>query len=119
MKMFLLGFLFCYIVSCGVIFLCDSLEELVAKIYMGPLIGLIFIIYYPFCLFYHIFLRLTIKPIDVQRIIRVSKVSKGYSVWRLFGNIYLYYDHHAKIINKLFFLRSTERLLIENKKIKF
>lgn len=117
MKMFLLGFLVCYIISSVVMYIADPIEEWIARIYMAPAIGVFFIICWPFCFFYHVFLRLTIKPIETQRIVRVAKISKGYHVWRLFGNVYFYYDKHARIINKLFFLRSVDRLKLEKGQI--
>lgn len=118
MKMFLFGFLVCYIISCGVVFACDPMAEGVAKIWMAPFLVAALIVLYPFYFIYHVFLRHVIFKREKVNIERAAKVAKDYSIRRVIGKIYFYHDRDAtKFINRFFFVRSTEPLILCNHQV--
>lgn len=120
MKMFLLGFLICYVLSCVVVTISDPLNEGLAKVWMAPGIAVAVVVIFPFFILYRLFLYNTIKPREKENLIRVAKVTEDYSVRRVFGKVYLWHDKDAtKFFNRFFFVRSTEPLTIKNHRLVF
>lgn len=115
---FLLGFLACYLISLPILYIGDPMNETVPMIYMAPAIGIWLIASFPFAFIYHVFIRLTIKPIEISRVITTARTSKNYSIRHVCGNLYFWHDKKTKnILNKFFLVRTTESLKLKNKQI--
>lgn len=101
MKMFLLGFLACYVIASLLIFENDD-EWLNRFIIPFCVVGIVVLII-PF--FIWRFVCLCFRPVRPD----IMKVLKDAYVKRLFGNIYFCYDKKAKNwLNKIFLFRYKE-----------
>ena len=101
MKMFLLGFLACYVIASLFYFLDDEADTYLITIFVTPW-GIVWLIvsFIP-CVIWR-FVRFCFKPVRPD----VMVYLKGVYVKRLFGNVYFCYDKTAKKWpNKIFLLR--------------
>ena len=101
MKMFLLGFLACYVIASLFYFLDDEADTYLMAVFVTPwnIIWLI-ISFIPYVIWR--FVRFCFKPVRSN----VMEILKGAYVKRLFGEIYFCYDKKAKNwLNKIFLFR--------------
>ncbi len=101
MKMFLLGFLACYIIASLFYFLDDKTDTNLMASFIIPWVAILFIILFiPYGIWK--FVRFCFIPVRQD----VMDYLKGTHVKRLFGNIYFCYDKKAKNwLNKIFLFR--------------
>ena len=98
MKMFLLGFLACYVIASLLIF--NDADEWLGRFIIPSCTVSLVVLIIPF--FIWRFVRLCFKPVRPD----VMGCLKGAYVKRLFGNIYFCYDKKAKNwFNKIFLFR--------------
>ena len=101
MKMFLLGFLVCYVIASLLIF--NEADEWLSRFIIPFCAVSIVVLIIPF--FIWRFVRLCFKPVRPD----VMNYLKGIYVKRLFGNIYFCHDKKAKNwLNKIFLFRYKE-----------
>ena len=101
MKMFLLGFLICYIITSLFCFLDDEADTNLMAVFITPWFAVWFVISFIPCGVWR-FVRYCFKPVRPN----VMKVLKDTYVKRLFGNIYFCHDKKAKSwLNKIFLFR--------------
>lgn len=106
MKMFLLGFLACYVIASLFYFLDDEADTNLMGIFIIPWVvvwaGVSFI---PYAIWR--FIRFCFIPVRQD----VMDYLKGVYVKRLFGNVYFCYDKKAKNwMNKIFLFRYKEEV---------
>lgn len=101
MKMFLLGFLACYIIASLFYFLDDEIDTNLMANFIKPWVAVsLIILFIPYSIWR--FVRLCFKPVRLD----VMDYLKGVYVKCLFGNIYFCYDKKAKNwLNKIFLFR--------------
>lgn len=108
MKMFLLGFLACYLLSCLFIFLEEEYDILAPSwFFIKPWCVICIVVCFVPIWLYKIF-RLVFCPTTQERVERLITNSnpKGYKNIHLCGNLYFFRDYEAKaFINKFFFYR--------------
>lgn len=106
MKMFLLGFLICYIITSLFYFLDDEAETNLMAVFITPWTVIWFVIsFIPYSIWR--FMRLCFKPVRLD----VMDYLKDTYVKRLFGNIYFCHDKKAKNwLNKIFLFRYKEEV---------
>lgn len=101
MKIFLLGFLTCYIIASLFYFLDDEVDTNLMTNFIKPWVAVcLVIVFIPYSILR--FVRLCFKLVRPD----VVDYLKGVYVKRLFGNIYFCYDKKAKNwLNKIFLFR--------------
>lgn len=101
MKIFLLGFLACYVIASLFYFLDDEIDtNLIASFIKPWTAAYLVIVFIPYSVWR--FVRLCFKPVRPD----VMDYLKDVYVKRLFGNIYFCYDKKAKNwLNKIFLFR--------------
>ena len=101
MKMFLLGFLACYVIASLFYFLDDEANTNLMASFIIPWVAVVlFILFIPYGIWR--FVRCCFKPVRPD----VMEVLKDTYVKRLFGNVYFCYDKTAKNwFNKVFLFR--------------
>lgn len=104
MKMFLLGFLVCYIIASLFYFLDDEADTNLMASFIIPWVAIcLVIVFIPYSIWR--FVRCCFIPVRPD----VMEVLKDTCVKRLFGNIYFCYDKKAKNwLNKIFLFRYKE-----------
>ena len=101
MKMFLLGFLACYVIASLFYFLDDEADTNLMGIFIILWIAIsVVVLFIPYGIWR--FIRLCFKPVRPDVMVYLKDVY----VKRLFGNIYFCYDKTAKNwFNKIFLFR--------------
>lgn len=104
MKMFLLGFLVCYVIASLFYFLDDEADTNLMASFIKPWAAVcLVIVFIPYSIWR--FVRLCFKPVRPD----AMDYLKNTYVKRLFGNIYFCYDKKAKNwLNKIFLFRYKE-----------
>lgn len=104
MRMFLLGFLACYVIASLFYFLDDEANTNPMAVFVTPWVAVWFVIsFIPYSIWR--FVRYCFKPVRPD----VMNYLKNTCVKRLFGNIYFCYDKKAKNwLNKIFLFRYKE-----------
>ena len=101
MKMFLLGFLVCYVIASLFYFLDDEVDTNLMVSFIKPWAAVCLVIVFIPCSIWR-FVRLCFKPVRPN----AMDCLKGVYVKRLFGNIYFCYDKRAQNwLNKIFLFR--------------
>lgn len=105
MKMFLLGFLACYVLASLLFFLYDEYDVDALDLFVKPwcvlAIVIAFVPIWIFKIFHHWVFGIEQKNIDL-----ILKTAEKYKSLHLFGQIWLYVNYDAKaLINKFFFYR--------------
>ena len=111
MKMFILGAVTMWFI-CSIAFVfeddCLWVNEMdwILRFPCYILWKVLCLLFFPFFLFYRIFLRHTIKPVDSEAIQR-AKIMEDSK--HLFGSIYICFDKKAKrLYNKIFLFRRKD-----------
>ena len=101
MKMFLLGFLVCYIIASLFYFFDDEADTNLMMVFVAPWVAVcLVIVFIPYSIWR--FVRLCFKPVRLD----VMDYLKDTYVKRLFSNIYFCHDKKAKNwLNKIFLFR--------------
>lgn len=101
MKLFLLGFLACYVIASLFYFLDDEADTNLMRNFIIPWIAIsIVVLFIPYSIWH--FVRLCFKPVRPD----IMDYLKGVYVKRLFGNVYFCHDKKAKNwMNKIFLFR--------------
>lgn len=101
MRMFLLGFLVCYIIASLFYFLDDEVDTHLMASFIIPWVAVcLVIVFIPYSIWR--FVRFCFIPVRPD----VMEVLKNIYVKRLFGNIYFCHDKKAKNwLNKIFLFR--------------
>lgn len=101
MKMFLLGFLVCYVIASLFYFLDDEADTNLMTSFIKPWAAVcLVIVFIPYSVWR--FVRCCFKPVRSD----VMEVLKDTYVKRLFGSVYFCYDKKAKNwLNKIFLFR--------------
>lgn len=101
MKMFLLGFLACYIIASLFYFLDDEIDTFLMAVFVVPWIAVgSVVLFIPYVIWK--FVRFCFIPVRPD----VMTFLKNTFVKRLFSNIYFCYDKKAKnYLNKIFLFR--------------
>lgn len=104
MKMFLLGFLVCYVIASLFYFLDDEIDTNLMMSFIKPWDAVrLVIVFIPYSIWR--FVRFCFIPTRPD----VMEVLKDTCVKRLFGNIYFCYDKKAKNwLNKIFLFRYNQ-----------
>lgn len=101
MKMFLLGFLVCYIIASLFYFLDDEADTYLMAVFVTPWVTVWFVISFIPCGIWR-FVRFCFIPVRPD----IMDYLKGTYVKRLFGNVYFCYDKTAKKRpNKIFLFK--------------
>lgn len=104
MKMFLLGFLACYVIASLFYFFDDEVDTYLMAVFVVPWGVVWFIASFIPCVVWR-FIRMCFKPVRPD----VMEYLKDTYVKRLFGNIYFCHDKTAKSwMNKFFLFRFKE-----------
>lgn len=101
MKMFLLGFLTCYVIASLFYFLDDEADTYLMAVFVAPWVVVrVVVSFIPYVIWR--FVRFCFKPVRPN----VMEILKDAYVKRLFGNVYFCYDKTAKKwLNKFFLFR--------------
>ena len=101
MKLFLLGFLVCYIIASLFYFLDDEADTYLMAVFVTPWVAVWFIISFIPCVIWR-FVRFCFIPVRPD----VMEILKNAYVKRLCDNVYVCYDKTAKKwLNKIFLFR--------------
>ena len=101
MKLFLLGFLACYVIASLFHFLDDEADTYLMAVFVAPWIAIwVIVSFIPYSIWR--FIRFCFIPVRQD----VMDYLKGVYVKRLLGNVYFCYDKKAKNwLNKIFLFR--------------
>lgn len=104
MKMFLLGFLACYVIASLFYFLDNEADTNLMAVFVTPWVAIsIVVLFIPYGIWR--FIRFCFIPVRQD----VMDCLKGVYVKRLFGDVYFCYDKKAKNwMNKIFLFRCKE-----------
>lgn len=105
MKMFLLGFLACYVLASLLLFLYDEYDVETIVLFIKPWCVLAIVVSFVPIWIYKIF-RHWIYGVEQKNVDLTLKTAKKYKNLHLFGRIWFYVDYDARVLtNKFFFYR--------------
>lgn len=105
MKMFILGFLACYVLASLLFFLFDEYDVEVIDLFIKPWCVLAIVVSFVFIWIYKIFRHL-VYGVEQKNVDLTLKSAEKYKNLHLFGPVWFYVDYEARaLVNKFFFYR--------------